>query len=88
VVKGNTVTIETNNFPDNVYFEVRIGCAYCGLAMTKVTDMDSDRGETFKQRFDIPSQFAGYAQLKISLIQAKKGTRVNRIFNNWTTTSK
>ncbi len=84
VVKGNTVTIETYNFPDNVYFEVRIGCAYCGQALTKVTDMDSDRGGTFKQRFSIPAAFAGYSQLEISLIQAKKGTTVNRVFNNRT----
>jgi LysM repeat protein len=82
VVKGQTVTIETYNFPDNVYFEVRIGCAYCGSALVKVTDMDSDRGGTFKQRFSIPSQFAGYSDLKISLIQAKKGTTVNRVFSN------
>jgi LysM repeat protein len=86
VVKGQTVTIQTYNFPDNVYFEVRIGCAYCGSAMTKVTDMDSDRGGTFKQRFTIPAQFAGYSQLEISLIQAKKGTTVNRIFGNYTST--
>lgn len=84
VVRGQTVTIETSNFPDNVYFEVRIGCQYCGSAMVKVADLDSDRGGTFKQRFDIPAQFAGYSQLEISLIQAKKGTTVNRVFNNAT----
>jgi LysM repeat protein len=86
VLRGNTVTIETYNFPDNVYFEVRIGCAYCGSALVKVTDMDSDRGGTFKQRFTIPSQFAGYSSLKISLIQAKKGTTLNRVFSNVTST--
>jgi LysM repeat protein len=86
VVKGKTVTIETSNFPDNVYFEVRIGCAYCGAAMTKVTDMDSDRGGTFKQRFTIPAAFAGYSQLEISLIQAKKGTTLKRVFNNVSST--
>ena len=84
VVRGQTVTIETNNFPDNVYFEVKIGCRYCGLAMTKVTDLDSDRGGTFKQRFAIPSEFAGYSQLEISLVQAKKGTTLNRYFSNTT----
>jgi LysM repeat protein len=88
VVKGQTVTIKTSNFPDNVYFEVRIGCAYCGSALVKVTDMDSDRGGTFKQRFTIPAQFAGYYDLEISLIQAKKGTTVNRVFSNVTSTRK
>jgi LysM repeat protein len=86
VIKGQTVTIQTHNFPDNVYFEVRIGCAYCGSALVKVTDMDSDRGGTFKQRFSIPSQFAGYSSLEISLIQAKKGTTLNRVFSNVTST--
>jgi LysM repeat protein len=84
VVRDQTVTIETNNFPDNVYFEVNIGCWNCGLAMTKVTDLDSDRGGTFKQRFMIPAEFAGYAQLEISLVQAKKGTTLNRVFSNST----
>ena len=84
VVRNQTVTIETNNFPDNVYFEVKIGCWNCGLAMTKVTDLDSDRGGTFKQRFTIPAEFAGYAQLEISLVQAKKGTTLNRVFSNTT----
>jgi LysM repeat protein len=82
VKPGQTVTIETYNIPSNVYFEVKIGCAYCGSALVTVTNMDSDRGGTIKQRFTIPAQFAGYSQLEISLIQAKKGTTVNRIFNN------
>lgn len=84
VVRNDTVTIETNNFPDNVYFEVKIGCASCGLGMTTVTNLDSDRGGTFKQRFTIPAAYAGYSPLEISLTQAKKGTTLRRSFSNYT----
>ncbi|MEJ2601581.1 MAG: LysM domain-containing protein [Anaerolineales bacterium] len=84
-VRNQTVTIQTSNFPDNVYFEVRIGCWNCGKGMTKVTDLDSDRGGTFKQVFNIPAAYAGYSTLQITLVQAKKGTTVSHTFSNYTT---
>jgi hypothetical protein len=85
VTKDTSVTIRTANMPDNVLFEVSIGRNKGSL--TKVADLDSGKGGRFKATFNIPAQFAGASQLYIRLVQAKKGTTVDRWFSNYAYTS-
>ena len=83
VVKDTSVTIRTSNFPDNVKFEAFIGRLSGGsYEWKKVADLDSDRGGSFKQVFDIPAEFAGTRQLLIRLTQTKKAISVDRWFSN------
>ncbi len=83
VEKDTSVKIRTSNFPDNVLFEVAIGRLVGNkYEWVKVADLDSDKGGSFAQTFDIPHQFAGTSQLLIKLTQNKKNVSVKRWFSN------
>ncbi|MEW5869447.1 MAG: LysM domain-containing protein [Chloroflexota bacterium] len=87
IVKDTTVAIQTSNFPSNVKFEAFIGRqSGATVDWVKVADVDSDRGGKFKQVFNIPPAFAGASRLAVRMVQAKKGTTVDRWFNNYDST--
>jgi hypothetical protein len=68
VVKNNTVTIKTNNFPADVDFNVLMGKMWTqGINGTYVTTINSGDGGTFTLSFDIPEVYEGYNQISIRL---------------------
>jgi LysM repeat protein len=84
VNRGKTVTIQTANFPDNMLFQVDIGCWRCDSAPIKVGEFDSDAGGRFKKVFDIPAAYAAGPQLLVRVTQMNKGKRVDVVVNNVT----
>lgn len=83
VEKDTTVRIRTSHFPDNVLFDVSIGRLKNGkYEWIKVADLDSGKGGTFTQTFNIPTEFVGKTNLMIRLTQAKKNVKVVRSFSN------
>jgi surface antigen len=66
VVRDNTVTIETNNFPSNETFTVRMGAfGTAGIGGTVVGTTDSGSGGSFTATYDIPSGLQGASQIAI-----------------------
>ncbi len=83
VEKDVAVTIRTYNFPDNVFYKVKIGRKIGGVIEWKrVEDLDSGAGGTFNAAFSIPAEFAGTSQLVIRLVQDPKGTKMDSWFAN------
>lgn len=75
VVKDTSVTIQTYNFPSNVFFEVRMGRMQANgryLWFTFAEDLDTDAGGSFSKTFDIPADVQGGYQMALRLIQYKK----------------
>jgi hypothetical protein len=84
VVKGESVTIETSNFPAGVKFEVRMG-AYgtAGVGGTLVTTTDSAKGGTFQAKYTIPAGLKTLDQIAIRLESASTGYfAFNWFYNN------
>lgn len=84
VVKGESVTIETSNFPAGVKFDVRMG-AYgtAGVGGTLVTTADSAKGGTFQAKYSIPAGLKTLDQIAIRLENASTGYfAFNWFYNN------
>lgn len=63
---GNTVTIETNNFPANMTFAVTMGKMYSrGIGGTNVGSLESGAGGTLTQTFTIPEALKGDDRIAI-----------------------
>lgn len=88
VKRDQSVTVQTSNFPDNVFFAVQMGRLKSGggYEWLKVADLDTDKGGAYKQVFTIPAQFAGANQLVLRMTQSKKNGDINvdRYFYNGT----
>jgi LysM repeat protein len=69
-VQNTSVTIKTNNFPDNVYFKVKMGKSQG--QWVDLPDMDTGKGGNFKATFNIPGSLSGSSQLILRLVQVKK----------------
>jgi LysM repeat protein len=66
VVRNSTVTIQTNNFPANINFEVRMGFMHTqGINGYYVGNFNSGAGGTMTLTFNIPPQL--YNQYQISI---------------------
>jgi len=83
VVRDQTVTIETANFPANQKFDVLIG-AYrtLGVNGTKVTTTDSGKGGVLTATYTIPAAFKGADRIAIRLQSAAGFFSYNWFFNN------
>lgn len=68
VVKGEDVTITTNNFPKNVEFTVLMGKMWTrGINGIKVATLNSGKGGSFEATFDIPDALAKEERIAIRL---------------------
>lgn len=74
VVPNSTVTIQTYNFPSNVWFDVKMGRMQSNGRYFWVTlaDLDSDAGGSFSWDFAMPPDVQGGNQMALRLIQYKK----------------
>jgi len=83
VVKDNTVTIKTNNFPANTDFKVTMGKMWtAGIGGTHVITLNSGTGGVFTQSFSIPAGLYGDAQISIRLQAANGYYAYNWFWNN------
>lgn len=84
VVKDNSVTINTNNFPANYDFKVLMGkMGTKGVGGIHVTTINSGSGGTFTKTFDVPSELAGQSQIAIRLEATSGGFYAfNWFYNN------
>lgn len=77
VQQDANVTIQANNFPSNVLFNVKIGRqSGGGYEWKDLPNLDTGNGGYFKAVINIPPGFAGVNQLVVRLIQQKKNGRV------------
>ncbi|MGH2524188.1 MAG: LysM peptidoglycan-binding domain-containing protein, partial [Anaerolineales bacterium] len=85
VVRDQSVTIQTANFPANQRFDVLMG-AYStqGINGTKVTTTDSGSGGTFSATYTIPAAFTGARRIAIRLQSASGFFSYNWFWNNST----
>lgn len=68
VVKGQSVTIQTSNFPANDTFDVLMGeFGTQGKNGIKVDQINSGKGGTFKATFNIPAALQGNKRIAIRL---------------------
>lgn len=86
VVKGDTVTITTANFPANDTFTVRMGyIGTRGVNGIVVGTQDSGAGGTFSATYDIPDALKGQYQIAIRLESPTSGYySFNWFYNNST----
>ena len=83
VVKDNTVTIETNNFPAEKEFDVLMGeMGTKGVDGILVTTISSGEGGAFSQTFDIPEGLLGNYQIAIRLESTTGGFYAYNWFYN------
>ncbi|MBL8058474.1 MAG: LysM peptidoglycan-binding domain-containing protein [Anaerolineales bacterium] len=74
VVKDQSVTIETANFPAGVKFDVRFGAMGThGVGGAVAATQDSGKGGTFQATFTIPAAFKGADQIALRLDNAATG---------------
>ena len=86
VDEDNTVTIETNNFPANKDFTVRIGkFGTQGVGGTIVATTPSGTGGTFEATYDIPDSLKGSSRLAIRMDASGGFFAFNWFWNNTTT---
>lgn len=68
VIKGEDVTITTQNFPKNVEFTVLMGKMWTrGINGIKVATLNSGEGGSFEATFDIPAELANDERVSIRL---------------------
>jgi LysM repeat protein len=73
VQQDANITINTNNFPSNVMFNVKVGRqSGSGYDWVDMPNLDSGNGGSFKAVVNIPPAFSGVSQLVVRLIQQKK----------------
>lgn len=84
VVRDDTVTIKTNNFPANYDFRVLMGkMGTKGIGGVHVTTINSGTGGTFTGTFDVPASLAGENRIAIRLEATTGGFfAYNWFFNN------
>ena len=84
VVKDDTVTIKTNNFPANYEFKVLMGeMGTRGIGGVQVTTINSGSGGVFTKTFDVPADFSGHQQIAIRLESTTGGFYAfNWFYNN------
>jgi len=84
VVKDDTVTVKSNNFPANYDFKVLMGkMGTRGIGGTLVTTFNSGVGGSFVGTFDIPAVLAGEHQIAIRLESITGGFfAYNWFYNN------
>lgn len=84
VVKGESVTIETSNFPAGVKFDVRMGVyGTTGVGGTLVTTTDSGKGGAFQAKYNIPAGLKTLDQIAIRLESASTSYfAFNWFYNN------
>lgn len=84
VVRDDTVTISTNNFPANYDFKVLMGkMGTKGVGGIPVTTINSGSGGAFSKTFDVPSDLAGHNQIAIRLESTSGGFYAfNWFYNN------
>ena len=86
VVKDNTVTILTNNFPAGYDFNVLMGKMWTqGIGGIQVTTISSGSGGSFAKTFTIPPALAGETQISIRLEATSDGFYAYNWFYNNTT---
>ncbi len=86
VVKDNTVTILTHNFPAGYDFNVLMGKMWTqGIVGTQVTTINSGSGGSFAKTFTIPAALAGETQIAIRLEATSGGFYAYNWFYNNTT---
>ena len=86
VVRDNSVTITTNNFPPGLTFDVLMGpMGTRGVNGYKVGTLNSGAGGTLTATFSIPSQLYGHSQIAIRTQNLSTGYfSYNWFFNNTT----
>jgi hypothetical protein len=73
VVQNTTVTIQSYNFPSNVWFKVRMGrYGTGGYDWRDLPNLDTGNGGSANYTFNIPAEFSGAGQLVLRLVQNKK----------------
>ena len=83
VVKDNSVTIKTNNFPANADFKVTMGKMWtAGIGGTYVITLNSGTGGAFTQTFNIPPALYGEPRISIRLEAANAYYAYNWFWNN------
>ncbi len=86
VVRDNTVTIKTNNFPANTTFTVRMGVfGTAAIGGTVVDTTDSGSGGSFTATYDIPSNLQGLSRIAIRMDATSGGFFAYNWFWNTTT---
>lgn len=86
VVKDNTVTILTNNFPAGYVFNVLMGKMWTqGIGGTLVTTISSGSSGSFTETFSIPDALAGEDRIAIRLEATSGGFYAYNWFYNNTT---
>jgi hypothetical protein len=82
VVADESVTIETNNFPANQNFDVRMGpIGTLGIDGTLVTTTPSEEGGTFTATYAIPEHLHGARMIAIRLESPQGFFAYNWFFN-------
>jgi hypothetical protein len=85
VAEDDTVTITTNNFPEDVDFKVLMGKMWTqGINGIYVTTVNSGIGDTFSKTFDIPAALTGEARIAIRLQAVSGGFYAYNWFYNTT----
>lgn len=85
VVRDQTVTISTRDFPANVKFDVRMGMMGTqGINGSYVTTLDSGAGGAFSQTFSVPAGLRGLDRIAIRLESANGYYAYNWFWNNST----
>jgi LysM repeat protein len=85
VVKDQTVTIQTKDFPANQKFTVRMGkIGTQGINGTVVTTTDSGKGGSLTMTYTIPAELKGLQQISIRLESASGYYSYNWFYNNST----
>jgi hypothetical protein len=89
VVKDNTVTVQTYNFPANREFIVRMGLyGSYGIGGIQVGTLNSGSGGSFQATFNIPDALKGKYQIAIRMDSTTGGFySYNWFYNNTTTSS-
>ncbi len=84
VVRDQSVTIETRDFPAGLKFDVRLGAMGTrGLGGTLVTTQDSGQGGTFTATYSLPAALKGADQVAIRLENSASGYYAfNWFYNN------
>lgn len=84
VVAGDSVTIETRNFPAGVKIDVRMGSyGTAGVGGTLITTTDSGKGGAFQAKYTIPAGLKTLDRIAIRLESASTGYYAfNWFYNN------
>jgi hypothetical protein len=88
VVTDSTVKIETNNFPVDTLFTVRMGdYGTLGVGGIEVATTNSGAGGTFNETYNIPDSLKGSARIAIRLDSSTGFFAYNWFWNNTAGTS-